>query len=77
MFTINHQSKREIKTVRQGDKNFMLTDGFVSYPRAMLHILPECPSHIRQNIEWAHANGYIKMVAHVQGKELSWEALTK
>lgn len=74
MFTT---TKRDIKTVRQGDPGFMLDDGFVSYPRAMLHILPDCPSHIRQYIEWAHSNGYLKCVAHVQGKELTWQELTK
>jgi hypothetical protein len=69
--------QREIKTVRAGDPNFMLTDGFIQYPRAMFHVLPECPNNIRQNIEWAIQNGYLKAVAHVQGKELTWQELTK
>lgn len=72
----NTTSKREIKTIRQGDSNFHITDGFVRYPRAMLHILPTCPTNIRTNIEWAMANGYVKCVAHVQGKELTWENLS-
>lgn len=76
MFNIN-TSTCDIKTIRQGDPNFSITDGMISYPRAMMHVLPECPSHIRQYIEWAHDNGYIKMVAHVKGKELTWETLTK
>lgn len=69
-------SKRDIRTVRPGEPGFMLYDGFVSYPRAMLHILPGCPSHIRQQIEWAVSNGHVKCVAHVQGKELTWQQLT-
>ena len=75
MFT---QAKtREITAVRQGDPNWMLTDGFVTYPRAMLHILPNCPQNIRETINWALAQGYVKPVAHVQGKELTWQTLTK
>lgn len=68
--------KHEIKEIRPGDPRFMLTDGIVMYPRAMLHILPECPVHIRNEIMWAVSNGYLKCVAHVQGKELTWEALS-
>lgn len=75
MFSI--QSKRDIKTVRQGEPGFMLNDGLVQYPRAMLHILPDCPSYVRTQIEWAFANGYLKTVAHVQGKELTWQTLTE
>jgi hypothetical protein len=68
-------SCKEIKTVRQGDPNFQLTDGIGVYPRAMLHVLPECPANIREYIQWAYENGYIKCVAHVPGKQLTWEKL--
>lgn len=67
---------RDIRAIRQGEADFMLNDGMVMYPRAMLHILPECPSALRAEIEWAIANGYLKTVAYVQGKELTWEKLT-
>lgn len=70
-------SQREIKTLRQGDPGFMLTDGMIQYPRAMLHISPECPVEIRAQIIWAANNGYLKCVAHVQGKELTWQNLTE
>ena len=66
----------KIKTIRQGDPEFMLTDGMIMYPRAMVHVLPECPSNVRNMINWAMAEGYIKAVAHVHGKELTWEKLT-
>lgn len=74
MFTTTKQ--RDIRTVRPGDPQFMLTDGFVQYPRAMIHILPECPLRVRETINWAIAEGYLKAVAHVQGKELTWQNLT-
>ena len=65
----------DIKTIRQGDSNFMITDGIAMYPRAMLHVLPECPQNIKEYIQWAYNNGYIKCVAHVKGKELTWEKI--
>ena len=77
MVSLAQFKKREIKEVRQGDENFMLYDGIVAYPRAMLHVLPECPSDVKAKIMWAVNNGYLKCVAHVQGKELTWESLTK
>jgi hypothetical protein len=70
-------SKCDIRAIRQGEPNFMLDDGMVMYPRAMIHILPECPTHVRQHIQWAITNNYLKTVAYVQGKELTWEELTK
>ena len=77
MFVINTAKTRDIRQVRPGDPGFLLDDGFIQYPRAMLHILPECPQAIRDNINWAMQNGYLKCVANVQGKELSWQTLTK
>lgn len=77
MFNSNRFKKREIKEIRQGEQGFMLYDGLVGYPRAMIHISPECPYRWREYIELAIAEGYLKTVAHVQGKELTWEELTK
>lgn len=76
MVDITHLKKREIKEVRQGDPHFTLSDGFITYPRAMLHITPECPPEIRSTIMWAVNAGHLKCVAHVQGKELTWQDLS-
>jgi hypothetical protein len=77
MVDLTQYKKREIKAIRQGEPGFMLNDGMIMYPRAMVHILPECPPNTRQIINWAIENGYLKTVAHVQGKELTWESLTE
>lgn len=66
---------KDVRTIRQGDQDFMINDGMISYPRAMLHILPECPTNIRQQLEWAISEGYIKTVANVYGKELTMDRL--
>ncbi len=71
----SHMKTREVKTIRSGDPNFMIYDGLVAYPRAMIHVLPECPSNIRHYIEWAIAEGYLKPVAHVYGKEITMDLL--
>lgn len=73
MFITNKQ--KDVKRIRQGDPNFMIDDGMISYPRAMLHVLPECPRNVLETVNWALAQGYIKPVAHVYGKELTMDAL--
>jgi hypothetical protein len=73
---VTDPKKNDIKTIRQGEPNFMLYDGLVAYPRAMLHVTPECPRVYRDALQMAMDGGYIKLVAHVQGKELTWEKLT-
>lgn len=54
----------------------MLTDGIAQYPRAYLEIDEGCPFAMRNAIESAYTLGYLKMIAHVPGKQLTWERLT-
>lgn len=69
-------ARNEIKTIRQGESGFMLTDGIAQYPRAYLEIDEGCPFAMRNAIESAYTLGYLKMIAHVPGKQLTWERLT-
>lgn len=75
MTFVSRPVTKDIRTIRQSDPNFMINDGMVSYPRAMLHILPGCPSYVRDIIQTATAQGWIKPIAHVYGKELTMDAL--
>lgn len=75
MIVYNVSKERDIRTIRQDDPDFSINDGIALYPRAMIHVTPDCPSHIREYLQWAMENGYIKTVAHVYGKELTWEKL--
>jgi hypothetical protein len=68
-----HQSK--IKTIRQGDTKFTLTDGFVTCPRAGFEISQSCPAEYKSIFVTAINAGWIKPVAHVYGKELTMDAL--
>lgn len=73
MSFVNYDSK--VKSIRQGEDGFMLDDGFIRYPRAMIHITPECPTNVRTQIEWAIANGYLKSVAHIYKHEETFNLL--
>jgi hypothetical protein len=68
-----HESK--VKSIRAGDRQFMIQDGFASYPRAMLHVLPECPIEYSLIIQKCFNNGWIKPVAHVTERELIFMGL--
>ncbi len=68
-------NRKDIRTIRQGDPTFMINDGMVVYPRAMIHVVPECPRNVRETLNWAISMGYIKSVAHVYGKELTMDAM--
>jgi hypothetical protein len=69
--------KSQVHAIREGEKNFTIQDGFVSYPRAMIHVLPGAPANVAQTLNWAIAQGYIKAVAHVTDRELLFMGLSK
>ena len=58
-----------VKEIRQGEDGFMLDDGILRYPRAMIHISPLTPSHMRNMIQQAVLDGYLKSVAHIYKHE--------
>lgn len=64
-----------IRTIRQGDTKFMLTDGLVTCPRAGFEISQSCPAEYKSIFITAINAGWIKPVAHVYGKELTMDAL--
>jgi hypothetical protein len=74
MFTA-HKTNKDVRSIHQGDSDFMINDGMVLYPRAMLHIDPTCPQSIQQTIMIAVDNGWLKTAAYVYGKELTMDAL--
>lgn len=67
--------KSRVTAIRESDPEFRLTDGFVTYPRAMLHVLPDCPHNIAEAIAIASKNGWLKCVAHAYDKELTMDAM--
>ncbi len=66
---------KDVKSIKQGDAKFYLNDGMITYPRAAIYIEANCPRNVRETLEWAVSNGYVKTMAHVYGKELTMDAL--
>jgi len=67
------QSK--IRTVRQDDPKFTLSDGVTICPRAGFEISSGCPVEYKLVLQECINNGWLKPVAHVYGKELTMDAL--
>lgn len=68
--------KSQLRTIRQNDPRFFITDGFVRAPRAGFHVLPECPREYKMIITECINNGWLKPVAHVTERELVFMGLT-
>jgi len=66
-----------VKTIRQGEADFMLQDGIVSCPRAGFEISKSCPKEWRQILMQAIDFDWIKPVAHVMDSELMWDRLSE
>lgn len=64
-----------IVTIRPDDSRWTITDGVVAAPRAAFEISNDCPNHIVHTIHNAINLGYLKPVAYVLGKELTYESL--
>lgn len=71
------ETKSKVHTIRESDPNFRINDGMVIYPRAMLHVLPECPHHIAEAISLASSKGWLKCVAHITEREMLFIGLSK
>jgi hypothetical protein len=70
-----HQS--QIRTIRQEDPSFMITDKFIMTPRAGFEINEKCPREYRQIIAACIDQGWLKPVANVTERELIFMGLTK
>lgn len=70
-----HQS--QIRTLKPGDPNFVITDGLVQTNRAGIEISQRCPSKYASLIAECLNHGWIKPVAHVTERELIFMGLTK
>lgn len=69
----SYQSR--IKTLRPGDPDFLLKDGFVMSPRAGFEVSNHCPREYRLIISECIDNGWIKPVAHMMDYEYTMDKL--
>jgi len=70
---IIQQSVTDYLTVKPGDDLFTFCpDGFTLVPRASIIVDPSCPEAYADIIVQAYNRGWLKAVAHIQGKEATW-----
>ena len=63
-------------TVKEGDDLFTFCpDGLTLVPRASIIVDPSCPAVHADMLVQAYNRGWIKAVAHIQGKEATWARL--
>ena len=66
---------KTIKTIRQGDLDFMIDNGIVMAPRAGLEIGQKCPREYKMIISECINNGWLKPIAYMKESEYMWEKL--
>ncbi len=69
--------KSQVHSIQQEDPTFKIVDGLTVWPRAMIEIVPQCPHEIRDQINFALAKGYLRLVANITERELIFMGLSK
>lgn len=62
-------------SVESGDELFTFVSGMVLVPRASIVVDSSCPPSYNDILVQAIQRGWIKPVAHIQGKEATWQRL--
>jgi hypothetical protein len=75
MYIDSEKFTASIRTIRQRDDDFMLTNGLVYTPRAGFEISNGCPGNYREIILECINHGWLKPVAHIYDSELIWDKL--
>ena len=68
-------ANKTIKTIRKGDVDFHIHNGFLMSPRAGFEISNKCPSQYKLMIVEAIRNGWVETVAYMKDSEYMWEKL--
>jgi hypothetical protein len=68
--------RSQVRRIRPGDPNFVITDGLVQTNRAGLEISQRCPKNYKDLILECINHGWIKPVAHVTEREMIFMGLT-
>jgi hypothetical protein len=65
----------QIKTLRPGDADFVIQDGFILAHRAGFEIANDCPREYMQVIQKCYQRGWLKPVAHMIDYEYTMDKL--
>lgn len=74
---IYNEHKSTIRSIKQGDPGFYISDDYKIAGRSGLVISADCPSDIAFVVRQAMSNKWITMVANVKDSELMWEELNR
>ena len=66
-----------IRSIKSGDKDFMISDGCVLTPRAGFEVSTKCPTEYKQIIMSCIDLGWLKPIAFVKDSQLFWEEFSK
>jgi hypothetical protein len=70
-------SKRStIRSLKPGDKNFRISDGLVTSPRAGFEISQRCPENYKDLLVECISQGWIKPIAYITERELMFMGLS-
>ena len=70
-------SKNTIRTIKQGEPDWLIKNGFTLAPRAGIEISTRCPVECKLIIQTCLKRGWIKPIANVLEKDITWEELIK
>ena len=69
--------KSEIRTIRQDDPRFRISDKFTTAPRAGFEISSGCPRNYAEIIDECLRQGWLKPVAYMTERELLFSGLSQ
>ena len=67
----------KFKEIKQGEADFLMSDGIKLVPRACLEISKDCSPYMKTVIAEASRRGWLKSIAYVKETDFMWETLTK
>lgn len=70
-------SNSKIRTIKQGDPKFMLSDGVVVCPRAGFEINRQCPDEYKRIISECIFRGWLAPIAYLTDRELVFLGLAE
>ncbi len=66
-----------VRSIKQGEGEFYITDGLMVHSRAELKFAPDCPTDVAAAIIDAFRNNHVHLIANVYDKELMWQTLSQ
>ena len=70
-------SPNAIRTIKQGEADWMIQSGLTLAPRAGFEISAECPREYRLLMIKCMDKGWLKPLANILEKDYTWEKLSK